>query len=98
MTDTPPSGFVSLTALKGREPLGADAILAEIRRIYFKTTSRTIEHDLAHAIELLKRLPDEETRGRAHVYMEGLAEMRREWQKAGGGRSPGVPRRKRAKR
>ena len=60
------------------------AALAEIRQIYFKTSKRTIDHDFAHAVELLKALPDEETRARAHVYMEGLAEMAREWGKSGG--------------
>lgn len=71
-------GFVPLKSLKQGPPDPADA-LAEIRRIYFKTSKRTIEHDLAHAIELLKALPSEEERQKAHVYMEGLAEMRNEW-------------------
>ena len=76
MTDD--SGFIPLTSLKDGSP-GPEAALAEIRRIYFKTTKRTIQHDLAHAIELLKSLPSEEEREKATVYMEGLAEMRREW-------------------
>src|SRR3712207_8553762 len=42
---------------------------SEIRRIYFATSRATIEHDLAHAIELLMSLPDEEARERATVYM-----------------------------
>jgi hypothetical protein len=71
-------GFVPLTSLKGGAP-DAAAALAEIRRIYFKTSRQTIENDFAHAIELLKALPTEEDRAKAHVYMEGLAEMRREW-------------------
>jgi hypothetical protein len=74
--------FVPLSALKGGEPPDPQAALAEIRRIYFKTTKKTIDHDLAHAIELLKRLPEEE-REKASVYMEGLAQMRREWTKRG---------------
>lgn len=53
--------------------------LAEIRRLYFRTTAATIDRDFARAIELLKAMPDEAERGRAHVYMEGLAEMRKEW-------------------
>ena len=72
-------GFVSLSALAGRGPVSRDAILGEIRAIYFKTTRETIQHDLAHAIELLKQLPDEEAREKATVYMEGLAQMRRDW-------------------
>ena len=59
-----------------------DEALGAIRRIYFKTTKRTIDHDFAHAIELLKGLESEEARERASVFMEGLAEMRKEWQRA----------------
>ena len=72
------SGFVPLKSLAKGPPDPAEA-LAEIRRIYFKTTKRTIEHDIAHAIELLKSLPSEDEREKATVYMEGLAQMRREW-------------------
>ncbi len=72
------SGFVPLKSL-AKGPPDPAAALAEIRRIYFKTTKRTIEHDIAHAIELLKSLPSEEEREKATVYMEGLAQMRREW-------------------
>ena len=75
-----PIGFVSLKSVTGGRPDPARA-LAEIRQIYFRTTKRTIDNDLAHAIELVKSLPDEDTRSRAHVYMEGLAEMAREWGK-----------------
>jgi hypothetical protein len=80
-------GFVALTSLKDGAPDPANA-LAAIRRIYFKTSRRTIEADFAHAISLLKSLPDEEERQKAHVYMEGLAEMRKEWsrRKEEGGR------------
>jgi len=73
-----PAGFVSLKSLK-QGPPDATAALAEIRRIYFKTTRQTIDHDLAHAIELLKSLPTEDDRERATVYMQGLAEMQRNW-------------------
>ena len=72
------SGFVPLKSL-AKGPPDPAAALAEIRRIYFKTTKRTIEHDIAHAIELLKSLPSEHERENATVYMEGLAQMRREW-------------------
>jgi len=75
-----PAGFVPLKSVKGGAP-DAAAALAEIRRIYFKTSRRSIDNDFAHALELLKSLPDEETRAKAHVYMEGLAEMAREWSK-----------------
>ena len=53
--------------------------LAEIREIYFKTTRESIDHDLANAIELLKSLPSEDDREKATVYMQGLAEMQRNW-------------------
>ena len=72
------TGFVPLTSLKHGAPDPA-AAFAEIRRIYFNTTKRTIRDDLAHAIELLKSLPSEEEREKAAVYMDGLAQMRREW-------------------
>lgn len=72
------TGFVSLTALRGQAP-DPEQALAEIRRIYFKTTRQTIENDLAHAIELLKSLPTEEERQKAAVYMDGLAQMRSDW-------------------
>jgi hypothetical protein len=79
--EKPPLGFVALQALKqGR--LDPTAALAAIRRIYFTTTQRTIEHDLAHAIELLKTLDSEDDRDRAAVYMDGLAQMRSEWARA----------------
>jgi hypothetical protein len=54
-------------------------MLAEIRRLYFKTTRATIERDFDRAVDLLKSLPTIADRQRAHVYMEGLAEMRKEW-------------------
>ena len=73
-----PEGFVPLKSLAGGAPDPARA-LQDIREIYFKTSRRTIDNDFAHAIELLKSLPDEEMRAKVHVYMEGLAEMRREW-------------------
>jgi hypothetical protein len=79
MTDKPGLGFVALKSLK-QGPPGAQEALAEIRKIYFTTTRNTIDHDLAHAIELLKSLPTEEDREKATVFMQGLSEMQREWQ------------------
>jgi len=76
-----PLGFVALKSIKQGHPGPPDA-LADIRRIYFKTTKRTIEHDIAHAIELLKHLPTEEEREKASVYMDGLSQMRSEWARA----------------
>lgn len=78
MADKPAVGFISLGSLK-QGPPDPEAALAEIRKIYFRTTRQTIEHDLAHAIELLKSLPTEEQREKATVFMQGLSEMEREW-------------------
>jgi hypothetical protein len=74
-------GFVALKSIK-QGPQDTNAVLAQIREIYFKTTKRTIEHDIAHAIELLKSLPGEEERDKAAVYMDGLSQMRSEWARA----------------
>jgi hypothetical protein len=73
-------GFVALTSLK-KPGAAADpaAALAELRRIYFKTTKKTIEHDFAHAIALLKTIASEEDRQKASVFMEGINELRKEW-------------------
>ena len=73
-----PQGFVSLKSLK-QGPVSPRDTLALIRRIYFKTTRQTIEHDFAHAIELLKGLETEEEREKATAYMHGLSELRKEW-------------------
>jgi len=66
--------------------LSADAALAEIRRLYFSTTRESIHQDLARALDLLKSMPNEGARERATVYMEGLAEMRAEWNRKKGKR------------
>jgi hypothetical protein len=62
--------------------MAADArkALEEIRAIYFASAPATIQRDFERAIDLLKTLPTEEEREKAAVYMEGLAEMRTEWQ------------------
>ena len=77
-----PDGFISLQSLKpgAAQPSPID----ELRRIYFETTKKTIENDFAHAIELIKSLGSEEERQKAHVYMEGLAELRNEFRSANG--------------
>ena len=56
-------------------------ILAEIRALYFKTSSKTIERDFDRAIDLLKSIPLPEDRQRATVFMEGLAEMKKDWKR-----------------
>ena len=76
-----PHSFVALRSIK-QGPPDPQAALAQIRQIYFKTTKRTIEHDIAHAIELLKSLPNDEERDKAAVYMDGLSQMRSEWARA----------------
>jgi hypothetical protein len=62
---------------------------AEIRRLYFQTTRQTIEDDLARALDLLKSMASEEERERATVYMEGLAQMRRDWSQGNRRKSEG---------
>ena len=53
--------------------------LAEIRRLYFRTTKHTIQQDLGRALDLLKSMNSEDERERATVYMEGLAQMNKDW-------------------
>jgi hypothetical protein len=59
--------------------LSTDDKLAEIRRLYFQTTRQTIDHDIARAIDLLKSMASEDDRERATAFMDGLAEMRKDW-------------------
>jgi len=59
--------------------LSADDKLAEIRRLYFHATRDTIDRDVAKAVDILKSMASEEERERATVFMEGLAEMRKDW-------------------
>jgi hypothetical protein len=61
--------------------LSADDKLAEIRRLYFRTTRQSIQKDLAKALDLLKSMASEAERERAAVYMEGMAQMRADWSK-----------------
>jgi hypothetical protein len=56
--------------------------LAEIRHLYFKATKSTIDRDFDRAIDLLKSMPEGE-RERATVFMEGLAQMRKEFKARG---------------
>ena len=68
------------------EPLDA------IRQLYFRASAETIEADFDTAIDLLKQMPSEDDRERAAVFMEGLAEMKKQWARprrpAGRGASP----------
>jgi len=63
--------------------LSADDKLAEIRRLYFAASKHSIQQDLAKALDLLKSMNSEEERERAAVYMDGMAQMRSEWARAG---------------
>ena len=56
--------------------------LAQIRKMYFEATAKTIQRDLERAIDLLKTLDTDEERSKAAVFMEGLNEMRKEWKKS----------------
>lgn len=57
----------------------AAEVIAEIRQLYFKTTATTIDRDFDRAIDLIKSIRLPEDRQRATVFMEGLAEMRKDW-------------------
>jgi hypothetical protein len=66
-----------LQELPGERPVAE--VIADIRRLYFTTSAGTIDRDFDRAIDLLKSIRLPEDRQRATVYMEGLAEMRKEW-------------------
>jgi hypothetical protein len=53
--------------------------LEEIRQLYYGATKATIVRDFDRAIDLLKTMVSEEERERATVYMQGMAEMRKQW-------------------
>ena len=55
--------------------------LEEIRRLYFQATKASIDRDFDRAVDLLKAMPESE-RPRATVFMQGLAEMRKEFKNA----------------
>ena len=57
----------------------SQSAINEIRRLNDRATAATVERDLKRAVEILKTLPDEETRERAAVFMDGLSQMRSEW-------------------
>jgi len=56
--------------------LSPDDKLAEIKRLYYQTTRKTIRQDFDKALQLLKSMASEEERERAAVYMDGLSQMR----------------------
>jgi hypothetical protein len=64
--------------------LSADDKLAEIKRLYYRTSRATIKQDFAKAIDLLKSMSSEEERERVAVYMDGLSQMRSDWARAVG--------------
>jgi hypothetical protein len=68
---------IILNAVPDERPVAE--VIAEIRQLYFKTTARTIDRDFDRAIDLIKSIRLPEDRQRATVFMEGLAEMRKDW-------------------
>lgn len=62
--------------------------IARIRQLYFNTTPATILRDFDLAIDLLKSIADPDERERAAVYMEGLAELRKEFRQKAARRPP----------
>jgi hypothetical protein len=63
--------------------LTADDKVAEIKRLYYATTAKTVQADLTRALDLLKSMNGEDERERAAVYMDGLAQMRADWNRSG---------------
>jgi len=61
--------------------------LEQLRALYFDATQGSIDDDFLRAIALFKQLTSDEDREKAAVFMEGIAEMRREW---GGGTKGGA--------
>jgi hypothetical protein len=70
--------------------LSADDKHAEIKRLYYRTTRQTIQHDLEKALDLLKTMASDDERERVAVYMDGLAQMRAEWTRADRRKKPGT--------
>lgn len=64
--------------------------LEQLRAIYFNATRGTIQDDFGRAIDLFKQLTTDEDREKAAVFMEGIAEMRREWAADGRGKHAGT--------
>ena len=54
-------------------------VLEHLRTLYFNATQSTIGDDFGKAIDLFKQLTNDADREKAAVFMEGIAEMRREW-------------------
>ena len=75
--------------------LSVDDKHAEIKRLYYETTRQTIQQDLAKALDLLKSMASEEERERATVYMEGLAQMRSDWDRSRGAGGRPKPKKRR---
>jgi hypothetical protein len=59
--------------------LSSDDKVAEIKRLYYKTTKATIQEDLTKALDLLKSMNSEEERERVAVFMDGMSQMRSDW-------------------
>lgn len=57
--------------------------VAEIKRLYLTATRATIARHVEQAIDLLKAMESDDERERAAVFMDGLAQMRSEWEGAG---------------
>jgi hypothetical protein len=51
----------------------------EIKKLYYNATKATIKKDVARAIDLLKSMKTDEERERVAVFMDGLSQMRSEW-------------------
>jgi hypothetical protein len=69
--------------------LSTDDKVAEIKRLYYKTTRQTIQDDLTKALDLLKSMTSEEERERVAVYLDGMSQMRSDWKRPAGRKATG---------
>lgn len=54
-------------------------ILEQLRALYFDAKPASIAEDFERAIDLFKQIETDDDREKAAVFMDGIAEMRREW-------------------
>ena len=53
--------------------------LEEIKKLYYNATRKSVQKDIARAIDLLKQMKSDDEREKAAVYMDGLSQMKSEW-------------------
>jgi hypothetical protein len=76
---SPPASSRSARSRRTRRPRRRRSSRSAASTSTRRARRSTTDNDLAHAIELLKRLATDEERAKAAVFMHGLSEMQREW-------------------